>query len=77
MINLQEYGFVKVAETDRWTDYEGHDFIITIYNYMVITFDKCEISHNTFVVSSKHFTSRSRPIGELTDWLCDKKITKK
>lgn len=77
MIDLQEYGFKKIAENDRWTDYQGHDFTVTIYNYMITTFDKCEVSHNAFVVSSKQFTSRSRPTYELADWLMEKNIQKK
>lgn len=76
MINLEEYGFVKTSETDRWTDYEGHDFTVTIYNYMVTTSDKSEVVHNTFVVSSKQFMSASRPISQLENWLMEKNIKK-
>lgn len=77
MINLEEYGFVKTSETDRWIDYEGHGFTVTVYNYMVTTFDKVEIIRNTFVVSSRQFTSSSRPIEQLADWLAEKNIKSK
>lgn len=76
MINLEEYGFVKMEETERQTDYDGYDFKVIIYNYMVTTSDKSEIAHNTFLVSSKQFTSRSRPISELAAWLVEKNIKK-
>lgn len=76
MIKLEEYGFTQISETDRHAEYEGHGYIVSIYNYPVITFDQCEIAHNTFLVSSKQFTSASRPIHQLGDWLLEKKIQK-
>lgn len=76
MINFEDYGFVKTSETDRCTDYEGYDFTVTIYNYMVMTSDKSEVVRNTFVVSSKQFMSALRPISQLEDWLKDKNIKK-
>lgn len=76
MINLEEYGFVKTSTTDRWEEYEGRDFTVTIYNYFVKNFAGVEITSHTFMVSSKQFTSRSRQVSELSDWLMEKKITK-
>ena len=76
MIDLQQYGFTKTTEAERWTEYQGHEFIVIIYNYLVTTFEKKEVAHNVFVVSSKSFTSRARHITELEQWLEEKKISK-
>lgn len=76
MIKLEEYGFIKTSETDRQMEYEGHGFIVTIYNYPYMTFDKKEVARSTFLVSSQQFTSRSRPMSELTEWLMEKNILK-
>lgn len=76
-LDLTEYGFIQTATTDRWIEFQGHDFIVTIYNYFTKTFDGSEIIHHTFVINSKQFTSRSRPISQLEDWLSEKKISKK
>lgn len=76
MIDLIEYGFIESAKSDRHTEYTGHDFIVTIYHYMFLTFEKVELAHHAFVVTSKQFTSRSRPIEELEEWLKEKNINK-
>lgn len=76
MIDLEQYGFTKITETERWTDYQGHDFIVTIYNYLVTTFEKKEVARNVFVVNSKQFTSRARSISELGQWIEEKGIAK-
>lgn len=76
MIKLEEYGFTQTIETDRYTEYEGHGYTVIIYNYPIMTFDRCEIAHNTFLVSSQQFTSASRPAHQIGDWLMEKKISK-
>lgn len=77
MIDLSEYGFTKKTESEKCTEYIGHGYNVYIYSYFVKTFDQSEIAHNTFLVTSQQFTSRSRPISELQDWLTEKKIEKK
>lgn len=76
MIDLKEYGFVETTKTDRQTDYEGHGYIVSLYGYLYKTFEGIEIARSVFVVNSKQFTSRSRPIEELGLWLEEKKIQK-
>ena len=76
MVDLIEYGFIKTLETDRQTDYEGHGFTINVYGYLFKTFEGIELARHVFVVNSKQFTSRSRPIEELGAWLEEKNIKK-
>lgn len=75
MIDLTQYGFTKIKETEKWDEYEGHGVIITIYHYGYMTFDNKEIMRNTFVVSSKRSMSPSFHISELGPWI-DKNISK-
>lgn len=76
MLDLTQYGFLKIKETEKWDEYENHDIIITIYHYGYMTFDNKEIMRNTFVVSSKTTTSPSFHISELESWLRKNKINK-
>lgn len=76
MIDLLQYGFTQALETERSTAYTGHDLELTVFNYPYKTFEGIELARNVFVVNSKQFTSRARPIGELEAWLQEKNIQK-
>lgn len=76
MIDLTQYGFTKTKETERWDEYEGHDIIVTVFHYPYLSSDNAELARNTFVVSSKRYTSKSYPLSELEGWLAEKKIVK-
>lgn len=72
--DLLQYGFSKINETEKSTQYEGHGYTVYIYHYLVKTFEGKEIAHNTFLVTSQERTGRLRPISELSDWLFENKI---
>lgn len=75
MTNLTQYGFTKITETERWDEYRGHDdIIITVFHYPYLSSDGAELTRNTFVVSSKRYTSKSYPLSDLEGWLHEKKI---
>lgn len=76
MIDLIQYGFTKIKESEKWDEYEGHNFIITIYHYHYLTSDQKEVARNTFVIKTKETTSRPFDISELEKWLSDKKMVK-
>lgn len=76
MVDLLEYGFVETRKSDNWKEYEGHDYRITIFDYMYKTFNGTEVNHKSFVINTKATTSRAFPLEELEQWLKDKGINK-
>lgn len=76
MIDLTQYGFAKIKETEHIDEYQGHECIVTVYHYPYMSFDNKELSRTTFLVTSKRYTSRVYHISELESWLNDRKITK-
>lgn len=76
MVDLIEYGFTETIINDRQTDFEGYGFTVNVYAYLFKTFEGIELARHVFVVNSKQFTSRSRPIDELGAWLEEKNIKK-
>ena len=74
MVNLIEYGFVEARKTPNWTEYIGHGFRVTVYNYLYKTFNAVEVNRQTFVVDTQQTSSAPKPLSELEQWLKENKI---
>jgi|CXWL01.1.fsa_nt_gi hypothetical protein len=77
MIDLLEYGFIEAKKTSNYTEYHGHGFRVTVYDYLRKTFDESEINIRTFVVDTQQTSSAPHPLDELEQWLKNKNINKK
>jgi hypothetical protein len=74
MADLLKYGFIETRKDANWTEYEGHGYRITIFNYMVKTSDNSEINRRTFTVNTKQTSSMAFPLDTLEEWLKNKNI---
>ena len=74
MTDLLKYGFTETRKTDSWTEYEGHGFRITIFDYLYKTFAGSEINIRTFTVNTQKTSSMAFPLDTLEEWLKSKNI---
>jgi hypothetical protein len=75
MIDLTRYGFAETKKDVNWIECEGHNYRITVFDYLVKTSDGSEINRRTFTVSTKQATSMPFPLDTLEQWLKDKNIS--
>lgn len=74
MADLLKYGFIETRRDVNWVEYEGHDYRITIFDYLVKTSDNSEINRRTFTVDTKQTSSMPFPLETLEEWLKSKNI---
>ena len=78
MIDLEKYGFTIISQTQNSVSYEGHGFVVHVYNYPFITPEKKEIARSGFVVDNKQNKTSSMwmNISQLEKWIIDNEINK-
>lgn len=76
MINLTQYGFTILSTTDTYTEYIGHGFRVTIFDYTYTLGNKDVFLRQSLLISTKEFSDASIPFEDLEKWLKKNKIKK-
>ena len=78
MIDLTEYGFTEINKTLTFSEYYGHGFRITIFDYIATLSDenKTEIHRQSIVIRTKAIADGTVKFKDLEKWLKQNSIVK-